>query len=127
MQPNSSSPATAKTTSSTTASEGGGKTARRQQSPQRTGVSDVYQWPVGLALLPPLLSLYYGGSVQAWNEYFMLLVVAFYLYALVKGNKPVWAWLMLRSPMGAVRGMSTANASALRFILRHKNNNVFFH
>lgn len=47
-------------------------------------VSDYYQWPVFFAILPPLLSLYYGGKVEEWSEGFMLLVIAFYLYGLVK-------------------------------------------
>lgn len=47
-------------------------------------VADFYQWPVFLAILPPLLSIYYGGKMEEWSEGFMLVIVAFYLYGLIK-------------------------------------------
>ena len=47
-------------------------------------VADVYQWPVLFAVLPPLLTLYYGGRIEEWAEGFTLLVIAFYLYGLIK-------------------------------------------
>ena len=47
-------------------------------------VADYWQWPVFFAILPPLLTLYYGGRVEEWSEGFMLLVMAFYLYGLIK-------------------------------------------
>jgi hypothetical protein len=49
-------------------------------------VQDFYQWPVLLALLPPLLTLWYGGKVDEWSEMFMMIVVAFYLYGLIKSK-----------------------------------------
>ena len=47
-------------------------------------VADFYQWPVFFAILPPILTLYYGGKIEEWSEGFMLLVIAFYLYGLIK-------------------------------------------
>ncbi|KAI3642639.1 hypothetical protein MP228_012194 [Amoeboaphelidium protococcarum] len=47
-------------------------------------VADYYQWPVFFAVLPPLLTIYYGGKIEEWSEGFMLLIIAFYLYGLIK-------------------------------------------
>jgi hypothetical protein len=47
---------------------------------------DFYHWPVLFAILPPVLSIYLGGKVEEWNEGFLLIVIAFYLFALVKGT-----------------------------------------
>lgn len=47
-------------------------------------VPDYYQWPVFFAVLPPLLALYSGGKMEEWAEGFTLLIVAFYLYGLIK-------------------------------------------
>lgn len=47
-------------------------------------VADFYQWPVLLPILPPILSIYYGGKIEEWTEVFTLLVVAGYLYGMIK-------------------------------------------
>jgi hypothetical protein len=57
-------------------------------SPTQSLLSDLYQWPVFFAILPPILSLYYGGKIGEWSEGFMLVVIAFYLYGLIKGQCP---------------------------------------
>lgn len=55
-------------------------------SPSRATLpADWYQWPVMLAILPPLLTMYYGGNVEQWSEGFLLVIVGGYLYGLVKG------------------------------------------
>jgi hypothetical protein len=56
-----------------------------ENSSAGNGPNEYYQWPVLFAVLPPLLSLYYGGKVEEWNEAFLLLIIAFYLYAIIKG------------------------------------------
>lgn len=46
---------------------------------------DLYQWPVVLAMLPPLLAVYFGKQVDEWTDCLMLVTVALYLYGLVRG------------------------------------------
>lgn len=43
------------------------------------------QWPVMIAMLPPLMTLVFGGTVQEWTERFMLPVICIYLYGLISG------------------------------------------
>lgn len=73
--------------------------------------ADWYQWPVMLAILPPLLTMYYGGNVEQWSEGFLLAIVGGYLYGLVKGlractamNSRLFAHFLFQySALGAVQ------------------------
>lgn len=63
------------------------KSSNAAQDAVESGRSDwLLYLPITLAALPVILSLYYGGRVEQWNEGFLLVIVAFYLYALVKGK-----------------------------------------
>ena len=71
--------------------------------------NNLSNWPVILAILPPFLSLFYGGKVEEWSQWIMLFVVAFYLYGLVK--VPWEVYLNVRLDRGQVNRVAQAYSS----------------
>lgn len=48
--------------------------------------SHAYSWPIAFAVIPPMGALIYGKS-DVWSDFLLLLLIAFYLYNIIKGMK----------------------------------------
>jgi hypothetical protein len=46
--------------------------------------SHAYSWPIAFAVVPPMGALIYGKS-DVWSDFLLLLLIAFYLYNIIKG------------------------------------------
>jgi len=45
--------------------------------------SHAYSWPIAFAVIPPMGALIYGKS-DVWSDFLLLLLIAFYLYNIIK-------------------------------------------
>jgi len=49
----------------------------------------AYSWPIVFAVIPPMGALVYGKS-DVWSDFLLLLLIAFYLYNIIKGKYEGW-------------------------------------
>jgi hypothetical protein len=50
----------------------------------------THSWPIAFAIIPPMAALVYGKS-DVWSDFLLLLLIAYYLYNIIKGEQGLGA------------------------------------